>query len=316
MNWAVQCDANCVPWSPSPRCINWSRRSKGASTSTVDVVRNAFPLTASMTGSPKRRTCEILDDLEGRARGCYAGCLGFFGFDGSADLNVVIRTAVLSGLNLEAALGRGGGRRFDGVIGHGGRVERGRPQGEGSARTTRVGGTPRGARGAARLMMPRRGAQYWYVAFLHTIASSTATVERSAPRTPPEPPSCGVADQHPPWPGRSALGSRKTQHTRAPLPMAAGRRVIHLGALAPGSAVCFASQNSPPTRIAVPRSTTPALRPKSSWNSVERRHTSPGGIASRCPIRRSSEKVRNARQPLSCFLHDHRQQIRRPQTGP
>ncbi len=66
-----------------------------AGNTAVDLVRAAFP-GGSITGAPKIRAMEIIAELEPTARGAYCGSLGYFGFDGSLDLSILIRTITAS----------------------------------------------------------------------------------------------------------------------------------------------------------------------------------------------------------------------------
>lgn len=60
----------------------------------VDVLRACFP-GGSITGAPKLRAMQIIDELEPHRRELYCGAIGYIGFDGDMDTNIAIRTAVV-----------------------------------------------------------------------------------------------------------------------------------------------------------------------------------------------------------------------------
>lgn len=72
----------------------------------TDFFRALFPC-GSITGAPKIRTMQIIDELEKDCRGVYTGAIGYFAPDGSAAFNVPIRTIRLRGTHGEMGIGAG-----------------------------------------------------------------------------------------------------------------------------------------------------------------------------------------------------------------
>ena len=71
-----------------------------------DLIRAAFPA-GTVSGAPKVRALEIIAALEPDARGAYAGTVGYFGFDGSMDTCLAIRTLVKRGSRYSVQAGAG-----------------------------------------------------------------------------------------------------------------------------------------------------------------------------------------------------------------
>ena len=61
----------------------------------LDLLKNCFP-GGSITGAPKIRSMEIIEELEPNRRGVYCGSIGYIGFDGNMDTNIAIRTLIHS----------------------------------------------------------------------------------------------------------------------------------------------------------------------------------------------------------------------------
>ncbi len=74
--------------------------------SAIDLLMASFP-GGSITGAPKIRAMEIIDELEPTRRGPYCGSIGYIGFDGIMDSNIVIRTYALRGQQVTFQAGGG-----------------------------------------------------------------------------------------------------------------------------------------------------------------------------------------------------------------
>lgn len=80
--------------------------------SAVKCIKECFP-GGSITGTPKIRAMEIIEEIEGLKRNIYTGCIGYFDFNGNCDFNIVIRTIVKK--DNKAYFGVGGGITYDSI---------------------------------------------------------------------------------------------------------------------------------------------------------------------------------------------------------
>ena len=71
-----------------------------------DVLEACFP-GGSISGAPKIRAMEIIAELENNCRGPYTGALGYIGFDGAMDMNILIRTAIIRDKKITFQVGGG-----------------------------------------------------------------------------------------------------------------------------------------------------------------------------------------------------------------
>ncbi len=96
----------------------------------LDVLRATFPA-GTLTGAPKIRAMEIIDELEPVKRGIYGGACGYLSFAGDMDVAIAIRTGIVKD---QHAVRAGGGRRRRRL---GARARVAGDRGQGAARAAR-----------------------------------------------------------------------------------------------------------------------------------------------------------------------------------
>jgi anthranilate synthase component 1 len=74
--------------------------------SAVDVLKALFPA-GTVSGAPKVRAMQIIEELENQRRGIYAGAVGYISFDGNMDMAIAIRTALVLGNEVFVQAGAG-----------------------------------------------------------------------------------------------------------------------------------------------------------------------------------------------------------------
>lgn len=72
----------------------------------IDAITQTFPA-GTVSGAPKTRAIEIIDEMEEEPRGVYSGCTGYIGFNGNVDMAITIRTAVFNGFKARFRAGAG-----------------------------------------------------------------------------------------------------------------------------------------------------------------------------------------------------------------
>lgn len=72
----------------------------------IDLLKATFP-GGSITGAPKIRAMQIIDELEPTQRSVYTGAIGYIGFNGDTDLNIAIRTFIMKGTAVYFQVGSG-----------------------------------------------------------------------------------------------------------------------------------------------------------------------------------------------------------------
>ena len=94
------------PYSHVTHIVSHVRGELADERDAIDAVRALFP-GGTITGAPKVRSMEIIDELEPTRRGLYTGSIGWLGFDGAAELNIAIRTITIRGGRAYVQVGAG-----------------------------------------------------------------------------------------------------------------------------------------------------------------------------------------------------------------